>query len=180
MTMSPKPLSLPGPVRQVGYVVRDLDAAIASWLALGVGPWFVMRDLTQTSTYRGSPCTVPFSLAFSNSGDMQLELIHQEDDTPSIYTEYLDSGQTGAHQLAWWTPDFEATIAEIEAAGYPLVWSGGDADSVRYAYFEPGPGPAAIIEIMELNESTIGMGELVRAAAADWDGSDPIRTLGLG
>jgi hypothetical protein len=33
---------LPGPVRQIGYVVHDFDAAWASWLAAGVGPWYVL------------------------------------------------------------------------------------------------------------------------------------------
>ena len=39
---------LPGPIRQIGYVVTDLDRAIAGWLELGVGPWFVMRGLTDS------------------------------------------------------------------------------------------------------------------------------------
>lgn len=29
---------LPGEVRQIGYVVTDLDDAIAGWLKMGVGP----------------------------------------------------------------------------------------------------------------------------------------------
>ena len=33
---------LPGPIRQIGYVVTDLDQAMAGWLELGVGPWFVI------------------------------------------------------------------------------------------------------------------------------------------
>jgi hypothetical protein len=36
---------LPGAVRQISYVVDDLDTAVAGWLKLGVGPWFVMGDL---------------------------------------------------------------------------------------------------------------------------------------
>ena len=36
---------LPGPVRQIGYVVHDFDAALASWLAAGVGPWYVLRGV---------------------------------------------------------------------------------------------------------------------------------------
>ena len=35
-----------------------------------------------------------------------------------------------------------------------------------------------IIEIMELNDVTTGMATFVRDAAANWDGSDPIRVLG--
>ena len=57
------------------------------------------------------------------------------------------------------------------------MWSGGDSDSARYAYFEPPAGPATIIELMELTPATVGMAELVRSAAAGWDGADPIRVL---
>lgn len=171
---------LPGPVRQIGYVVRDLDAALAHWLELGVGPWFVMRGLAQRVTYRGEPCDVTLSLALANSGELQVEIIEQTDAVPSIFTEFLDSAGEGFHQLAYWTDDFDATMARVAAAGRPVVWSGGADDGVRFAYFEPtGPArPAAIIEIMELTEASAGMAAFVRQAAEHWDGSDPIRELG--
>ena len=35
---------LPGPIRQIGYVVTDLDRAIASWVELGVGRAKFIRD----------------------------------------------------------------------------------------------------------------------------------------
>jgi hypothetical protein len=73
---------LPGPIRQIGYVVTDLDKALAGWVELGVGPWFVMRGLPQHVTYRGEPCEITLSLALANSGDMQFEVIQQQDDTP--------------------------------------------------------------------------------------------------
>ena len=169
---------LPGVVRQAGYVVADLDQALASWLSLGIGPWYVLRGIAQHAQYRGEPCDVTLSVAFANSGDLQIELIHQDDDTPSIYQEFRASGRGDFHQLAWWAEDFEAALNSAEAAGWPVVWSGGGGDSVRYAYLEPPDGPAAIVEIMELNAMTIGMGDLVRSAAAEWDGTDPIRSIG--
>jgi Glyoxalase/Bleomycin resistance protein/Dioxygenase superfamily len=173
---------LPGPVRQIGYVIADLDAAMADWLKLGVGPWFVMRGLSQRVIYRGEPCAVTLSMAVANSGELQVELIQQSDDTPSIFTEFLASGP-GFHQLAYWTDDFESTMGRVVEAGWPVVWSGGEADGVRYAYVElagaeRGTSPAAIIEIMELTDASAGMAAFVRQAAGDWDGSDPIRELG--
>ncbi|MCP9273347.1 VOC family protein [Mycolicibacterium arenosum] len=167
---------LPGPIKQIGYVVTDLDAAIADWLALGVGPWFVMRGLQQTVRYRSEPCSVTLSLAWANSGDMQLELIHQTDDTPSVFTEFLAEYGPGFNQLCWWTDDFDATMAEVRAAGWPVVWEGGEGESVRFAYAEPPVG-APIAEITARTDATVGLAELVRSAAADWDGSDPIRVL---
>ncbi|EFC83946.1 VOC family protein [Parafrankia sp. EUN1f] len=178
LPISINPNILPGVVRQNGYVVRDLDATIAAWLSLGIGPWYVLRERPQVGLYRGQECEVTVSVAFANSGDLQLELIAQHGDEPSIYTEFLESGREGYHQLAFWAPDFDATMSAVTAAGLPVVWSGGGDGGTRFAYVEPPAGPATIIEIMELNPATEGMAGLVRAAAENWDGSDPVRSIG--
>ncbi|MBX7434990.1 VOC family protein [Mycobacterium sp. Y57] len=169
---------LPGVIRQVGYVVTDLDASLAGWVGLGVGPWYVIRALPQRVTYRGRPCELTISIALANSGDLQLELIQQLDDTPSIFTEFLDSGGQGFHQLAYWTADFDASMAKVQTAGWPVVWSGGADVGTRFAYVEPPGSPAAVIEIMELTEATEGMAIFLRDAAEGWDGRDPVRELG--
>ena len=90
---------MPGPIRQIGYVVTDLDRALRSWIDLGVGPWFVIRDLPMRALYRGEPCETTLSLAMANSGEMQVELIHQMDDTPSIFTEFLESNGPGLSSI---------------------------------------------------------------------------------
>jgi hypothetical protein len=169
---------LPGPIRQIGYLVDDLDAALSSWVTLGVGPWFVMRGVPVRGLYRGAPCETKLSLALANSGEMQIELIAQDDDAPSIYTEFLRSNGPGYHQLAYWTEEFDRTMAAVREAGWPVVWLGDESVGTRFAYVEPPNSPAQVIEIMELNEVTAGMGTFVRDAAAGWDGSDPIRELG--
>lgn len=169
---------LDGSIRQVGFVVRDLDAALHSWCALGVGPWFTVRNLEQTGCrYRGELCEPTISIAFSNSGPMQIELIQQHDDAPSIYREFLDAGREGFHQLAWWAADFDATSRRAEKAGWPIVYS-GDSGDVRFAYYELDPRISTVVEVMELSDSTEALAELVADAAATWDGlTDPVRTL---
>lgn len=169
---------LPGRIRQIGYVVNDLDPAIASWIELGVGPWFVIHGLPMPALYRGEPCETTLSLALSNSGDLQLELIQQEDDTPSIFTEFLASGGPGYHQLAYWTEDFDATMKAVENAGWPVVWSGGEGFGVRFAYVEPPNSPATIVEISELTDAQAASAKYIRDAADGWDGTDPIREIG--
>jgi hypothetical protein len=169
--------SLPGPVRQIGYVVDDFDAALESWLAAGVGPWFVLRGLKLRADYRGRPCEVTVSIGLANTGDLQVEVIRQEDATPSVYTEFLAGGRGGFHQLAWWTADFDVALRDATATGWPVVWAGGEG-GVRFAYVEPPAGPATVFEISELNEGVAAFNELIRDAANGWDGSEPIRTLG--
>jgi hypothetical protein len=169
---------LEGPVRQIGYVVRDVDTAVQSWLALGVGPWFTMPNLEMKGCrYRGELSEPTITIALANSGPMQIELIQQHDDAPSIYREFLDAGSEGYHQLAWWVDDFDALLKRAEVTGWPVVWS-GDGGAVRFAYFEPEPTISAIVEVMELNDASRGMAELVASAAQSWDGvTDPIRSL---
>ncbi len=177
MGVSVSPLASLGPIRQIGFVVDDLDTALASWVALGVGPWYVIRGQHLHALYRGKPCEVTLSIAFANSGDMQMEVIAQEGGDPSIYTEFLASGHDDFNQFAYWTTDYDAAVQSVRDAGWPVVWSGGESDGVRYTYVEPPGGPAAIIEISELNDATRGLGDFVRAAAEGWDGTDPIRSL---
>jgi hypothetical protein len=169
---------LPGPVRQIGYVVSDLEQAMAGWLQLGVGPWFVMRGLPMQALYRGEPCQTTLSVVWSNSGDLQIELIHQQGGTPSIFTEFLDARGLGLHQLAYWTSDFEDMVRAVKKAGWPVVWSGGEGFGVRFAYVEPPNAPAAVIEISELTDATAANVMFMHDAAAEWDGSAPLRVLG--
>ena len=49
---------------------------------------------------------------------------------------------------------------------------------MRFAYAEPPAGLATVFEISELTDGVSAFNELIRDAAAEWDGSDPIRTLG--
>jgi Glyoxalase/Bleomycin resistance protein/Dioxygenase superfamily len=168
---------LPGPIRQIGYVVTDLERAMRSWVELGVAPWFVIRGLPMRAVYRGKPCETTLSLALSNSGELQVELIQQEDDTPSIFTEFMASSGPGYHQLAYWTEEFNATMDAVAEAGWPVVWSGGEGFGVRFAYVEPPNSPATIVEISELTDATVAASTFIRDAAASWDGSDPIREL---
>jgi len=172
---------LPGPIRQIGHVVTDLDQALASWIEIGVGPWLVIRGLPMRALYRGEPCETTLSLALSNSGELQVELIQQQDDTPSIFTEFLAANGPGYHQLAYWAEDFDATMKAVEDVGWPVVWSGGEGLGVRFAYVEPPNSPtrpSTIVEISELTEGQAASAKLIRDAAADWDGSDPIREMG--
>ena len=170
---------LPGDIRQIGYVVRDLDAAMRSWCALGVGPWFTLREIEQSNClYRGQLSEPTLSIGFTNSGSLQVELIQVHDDGPSIYREFLDLGHEGFHQLAWWTEDFDGLMERAEAAGWPVVFSGDGNGLTKFAYFELDTTISTIVEVMELTDATRGLGELVAAAAAEWDGvTDPVRSL---
>ena len=169
---------LPGAVRQNGYVVRDLQRAVEAWLDAGVGPWLVLAHMTQTgSHYRGRPTAPVVSIAFANSGELQIELIEQEDDAPSIYREFLEGGREGFHHLAWWAEDFAAVARAADAARWPVVHEGNAGGMAQFAYYDTGGVTSTVVEVMELTEATRWLASTVRAASVGWDGTDPVRAL---
>jgi len=169
----------PGPIRQNAYVVADLDESIDRWLALGIGPWTVLPSFVQAdSDYRGQPTAPVVSIGFANSGDLQIELIHQEDEAPSIYREFTDSGRSGFHHVAFWSEDFDATVVGARAAGIPVVHHGTGGGIAKFAYLDAGGFTSEVVEVMELNDVTRPMMEMIRQSALDWDGSRPVRVLG--
>jgi Glyoxalase/Bleomycin resistance protein/Dioxygenase superfamily len=93
-----------GAIRQIGYIVPDIDASMNEWVKHGVGPWFYLPKVsTDYFRYRGQDSPVEMSIALANSGDVQIELIQQRNDAPSGYRDFLNAGRQGAQHLAYWT-----------------------------------------------------------------------------
>ncbi len=66
----------------------------------------------------------------------------------------------------------------VEEAGWPVVWSGGEGRRALRLRRAAEQRPRPIIEISELTEATAANAMFIHDAAAEWDGSDPIRELG--
>ncbi len=99
-----------GAVCQNGYVVRDIRGAMDHWInVLGVGPWYYIdRVKTDYFRHRGKDSGVEMSIAIANSGALQIELIQQRNDAPSMYMEFLNSGREGLQHMSYWTNDYQA------------------------------------------------------------------------
>lgn len=164
-----------GKIRQFGFIVDDIDTAIAQWGALGVAPWLVIRDVAMEGcTYRGAISEPVVSIALANSGDMQIELIQQHGDMPSIYQEFMHATGGGLNQVAYWVEDVDAVRAEAVAAGWTEVWRGEEGGPTQFSYLEHPDSPVAIVELMELNDATRSMGSAIQAAAEEWTPGMPI------
>ncbi|MBL8545946.1 MAG: VOC family protein [Hyphomonadaceae bacterium] len=168
-----------GAIRQNGYVVRDIRASMDYWLnVLGVGPWFyVDRVKTDYFRYRGEESDMQMSIALANSGDLQIELIQQRNDAPSLYRDFLNAGNEGLQHLAYWTTDFQGLYDALCEKGHVVGHEGaiGGAQG-RFAYFDaPAPHTGAMIEISDISGPKGKFFEHIRRVAATWDGSDPIR-----
>lgn len=166
-----------GQIAQIGYVVRDIDAAMDRWVKHGVGPWFyVDRVQTDYFRYRGVDSDMQMSVALANSGDVQLELIQPRNDAPSMYKDFLDSGREGAQHIAYWSNDFQTLLDRSLAEGYTIGQEGSiGGEQGRFAYLDTEAEQGTVIEISDISGPKGQFFRYIRDVAATWDGSDPIR-----
>ena len=88
--------------------------------------WFyVDRVQTDYFLYRGVESELEVSVAKANSGDIQLELIQQRNDAPSVFKDFLGAGHEGAqHVVAYWTDDFQRLYDKALSLGYKVIQEG--------------------------------------------------------
>lgn len=166
-----------GPIRQLGYVVDDIEAAMAHWhTVMGVGPWYYNPQVPIVNyRFDGQSYSPHNSVALANSGPIQVELIQIRNDVPSMYRDFMQAGHRGLQHVAFWTEDYDADLARMQAQGFTVKMSGEVGANGRFAYFDREYHPGTVIELSEVLGPKGRMFDLIREASIDWDGSEPIR-----
>lgn len=169
-----------GAIMQVAYTTPDMDAALDHWVGtLGVGPFFLFRNFQLLDArYRGEPTDIDIDLALTFSGSMCFELIVQNDDGPSVYRDVIASRGYGFHHWAVSTRSFDDDVARHKAAGAPLAFSGVAGVGGRAGYMDTTKTLGGMIELIEINDKVEEFFGMLYSAAQDWDGTDPVRSLG--
>ena len=171
-----KRLAKLGEVMQIAFVPEDFEGAMRFWTqVMGVGPFYVQPRLAiPTLRYKGEPTDAVFTVAIAYWGDIQIELIEQHNDAPSLYKEWRDAGREGVNHSCIVVADIAEARRVAEEAGMTVVQEiPGDGWGVLYV--DTGGGPGTLLEIIQPNEGMLGRFARIKAAAQDWDGSDPIR-----
>ena len=165
-------------IRQLGYVVSDLESAINYWVnALGAGPFFMIEHCAlREQIYRGQAAAVDVDIALGNSGRVQIELIFQHNDVPSIYNETDPSGHVGLHHFGIMPVDFEQAQAKLLEEGCEEVFS-CTVSRAELAYFDTRKRVGHFTELWENSNVFNDVAQLVEAAAVNWDGLNPIRPM---
>jgi hypothetical protein len=169
-----------GDVAHQAYVVPDFDAGLRKLIAAGIGPAFVLRRIRGAGRYRGERHDSLISAAFAYSGDTCFEILTPHDDVPSAYREYLERRpEGGLHHIAYFSDDIPGTIAGAAAAGatFDIVqeYIFPDSGEAYEVYMEPvGVDDPILVQLLLPGVLADWFGQM-RAAARNWDGSEPIR-----
>jgi methylmalonyl-CoA/ethylmalonyl-CoA epimerase len=168
-----------GKIIQLAYLPEDFDAALKYWTqTVGVGPFFLMENIALGEMkYRGAPSGAMFSIAIGYWGDIQIELIRPENDEPSIYNgEYAVKDRM--HHVCIFVDSIADARRACAEAGAEILVEGKVGDSGEVIYVDAGGGPGHIIELLQPMAGSEGLFDMMRDAARNWDGSEPLRKIG--
>lgn len=168
-----------GAISQLAFVPQDFDAALQYWTrTMGVGPFFTLDHVSyREARYRGQPSAIDFSMAIGYWNDVQIELIRQNNDAPSIYKAWRPAGREGLHHVCIVVEDMaqaRATCAAADASVEQEIF----LDGAEAIYVAPAGPPGPMVEILQPSPALVELFAMMRNAARDWDGSAPIRSLG--
>lgn len=165
---------------QLGFLVDDITEAAMRWArAFGVGPFHVMPVFEAPTMYRGQETTVTAQVAVAQAGPVQIELIRQYCDTPSVYRDWSRNGAAALHQLATVTADYEGSKARYEALGYRIE-AENMSSAMRVAYVDTSADFGFYTEVVEQTPGFLANLGKISSSSASWDGTDPVRQLGQG
>jgi hypothetical protein len=162
-----------GGIMQVAYVVEDIDQAIEQWVrTLGVGPFFVARHAAYKEfSYREGTAPPDVSLAFAYSGDTNIELVQQHDQTPSAFLDFLRARGPGVQHVGVLSDDIGADTRLLEARGAGVVQRlVNAANGVETRFFDTELHPGAMLELIQRSPALDAGFAFMKRAAQNWDG----------
>jgi hypothetical protein len=161
---------------QLGFVVDDVIAAAGRWATVyGVGPFHVLPVVEQKAVVRGELAPVSIQVGVAQAGPVQIELIQQHCDRPSIFRDWTRDGAHAFQQLSTVTRDYDGKKAYFEQLGYELAAE--SPTGFRVAYFDTVQDFGFYTEVVEETPGFLAQLGTIAQTCASWDGSDPVRLL---
>ena len=162
---------------QNAYVVNDLRQAIERWsTTLGLGPFFVLENITLDCMSRGKPTAIDVSAAFVQSGSLNIELLQQLNDAPSMIRDVYRSGEEGFHHVCIFTDNYDDEVERYRKAGCELALE-QDLGAYRTGFINAVNTLGYMIELVDDVPEMRATYKKVKQAAEAWDGTNLIRPL---
>jgi hypothetical protein len=163
-------------VLQACWVVLDLEAAIENWArTAAVGPFFWFDGVPfDDGRHRGEPADFPaVTAAIAYAGDLQIELVSQDNDDRGVFRDLYDRGQSGLHHLARICADYEAERDALVEGGAELAFEGTVGGS-RTCWVDTSPTLGFMMELLEPSQMRSDWFAHMHRAADTWDGVNAV------
>jgi len=167
---------------QVAYHVTDIRRAAMDMVnRVGAGPFFVRENIRLTwGQHRGRATDFVHSSAYGQWGHLMVEFLQQVDGTKhSPYRDMYRADQEGLHHVAIMVDDLEQAFAHFEENHMPVVTRCGLSSDKRidFAFVDARATLGHMIELYPTSTAVVKFYDLVREAAIDWNGEQPLRGI---
>ncbi len=164
-------------VLQNAYVVNDIYQSIDKWTTVvGLGPFFLIENVSLEAKYRGAPVTLELSVAMAQAGPINIELIQQHNAVSSCYRDVYRGGEEGFHHVCMLVQNFDQELRRYTRMGYALSLE-ADMQAYRFAYVDIHAELGCHVELVEDTPTIRQLYSRIEEAARNWDGSDPVRSM---
>ncbi len=136
-------------LHHVCIVVRDLEASIAFYESIGVGPWQPYPPLDQYAgdlQVKDREAFMQLRYCHADLGNVQLQLC-QPGPGDSPQRRFLDQHGEGVYHLGFSVPDCDAAEQSGLAAGLRVLAKGRRPDRSGFTYFDTRDKAGVTLEI---------------------------------
>jgi hypothetical protein len=165
-----------GRIVQIAYAVEDVRAVARSFAdRVGAGPFFVRHhSLPRHVDHRGQLGEFDHSSAYGQWGPLQVELVEVHHAAPGSLAEIVQR-TSGIHHVATFVDSIDAEQRRLVELGWPPVMTAETASGMRYAFHDSRAELGHLLEVYEPSAGVLALYGMVAAAAAGWNGDDPVR-----
>ncbi|MDR2856994.1 MAG: VOC family protein [Novosphingobium sp.] len=171
------------PPRQVAYFVPDARAAALEHHRLfGSGPYFVADNIPlRRSLHRGVQRPLDHTSAYGQWGDIMIEFVQQNNPGPSPFHDVYPEGsnRSGIHHVALFVDDVGQELARLNASGFATALYAEMNDGFIFAFADTVAAYGHMLELYAPTQQLTAFYETVAQAAIDFDGVEPVRSIGF-
>jgi hypothetical protein len=154
---------------QTAFVTHDLERSIATWHAIGAGPFDILdlgplfADRQRSPRfYKGKPSHDEFRIATGFLGKNQIELVQPTNDEPGVFGDWLRERGEGMHHIQTLVCPVDAALFDRTAAGYAAegheqIGTITQPNGHRVAFFDSVGRLGFILELVERHPKVFQM-----------------------
>ncbi|HEV2727873.1 MAG TPA: hypothetical protein VGV34_06235 [Solirubrobacterales bacterium] len=161
-----------------GYLVESIEATVERLVEqLGAGPFFLVENVPLENVLsRGEPAQLGHNSAFGSCGGAPIELLEIASAAPERVEARWSGRRPRIHHVAYVLPRAAAEDlrASLDERGLPEYLS-SQMGELDMTFHDASATFGHDLEIHVDNPGLRGFFEMVRGAAEEWDGSEPLR-----
>lgn len=161
-------------IYQIAFLVQDANAAAQHWLSRGAGPFYRFDNFEFTEMLHPAGAVSPrLSILLGYTGDVMLELIEVGEDPTGLFTAPAVPGPHHVAMLVDDIDDYLGRSGQRDALAMHALFPTG----TPIAMIDTRPQTGLLTELVTADDAVAGMLAVMREAAADFDGTEPIRSF---